>query len=318
MKLKYLVFLLLGIIAYSCCDDNDYDNDYDKDNHDPIEQALIDDALLIYFLKTHYLTPENEIDVILKDEIPLYSQVDIENITHNDINYKLYYYTNFVGVGKNPSRNDSIQMKYRGFTLDSIKFDENLSYTTPKSWFHLPQLIEGWRYGLPHFKEGEKVVFPDETFGYENAGNGILFIPSGLAYGNNGSASIPPNESIYFFIELGKVVIADADNDGVVNNDEDVDDDGDVLNDDTDEDLIPNYVDIDDDGDRVRTIDEDVDGDGNPMNDDTDGDGTANYLDDDDDGDGKKTIDEDTNRNGDPTDDDTDGDGIPNYLDADS
>ncbi|MCK4562393.1 MAG: FKBP-type peptidyl-prolyl cis-trans isomerase [Flavobacteriaceae bacterium] len=313
MKLKYLVFLLLGIIAFSCSDDDD-----DKDDFDPIAQALIDDEILVEFLQSHYFTPEKEIDTILNGETPLYSIVETEDIVYNEINYKMYYYVDTEGVGENPSRNDSIQMLYRGFTLDSIKFDENTKYTSTKSWFVLPSLIPGWRFGMPHYNEGEKVIYPDESFGYENTGSGFFFIPSGLAYGNSGSISIAPNESIYFFIELGKVVIADSDNDGVINNDEDVDGDGDVLNDDTDEDLVPNYIDIDDDGDRVKTIDEDVDGDGNPMNDDTDGDGKANYLDDDDDGDGKKTIDEDTNRNGDPTDDDTDGDGIPNYLDADS
>ena len=312
MKLKFLLIFILAIVAYSCSDDDD------KDKHDPIAQALIDDDLLVDFLQTHYLTPENEIDTILNNEIPLYSQVDIENITHNEINYKQYYYTNFVGVGKNPSRNDSIQMKYRGFTLDSIKFDENLSYTSSRSWFHLPQLIEGWRYGLPHFQEGEKVIFPDESFGYENAGNGILFIPSGLAYGEFGSSSIGENEVIYFFIELGAVVIADFDGDNVVNNDEDIDGDGDVNNDDTDEDGVPDYADIDDDGDGISTLVEDLDEDENPKNDDTDNDGTPNYLDDDDDGDGKLTKDEDVNRDGDPTNDDSDGDGIPDYLDSDS
>jgi len=54
--------------------------------------------------------------------------------------------------------------------------------------------------------------------------------------------------------------------------------------------------------------------DGNLANDDTDGDGIPNYLDNDDDGDGILTADEDYNNNGDPTDDDTDGSGVPDYL----
>ena len=56
--------------------------------------------------------------------------------------------------------------------------------------------------------------------------------------------------------------------------------------------------------------------DGNLANDDTDGDGIPNYLDDDDDGDGILTADEDYNNNGDPTDDDTNNNGIPDYLEA--
>ncbi len=273
MKLKYLIFLFIGIVAFSCSKDED------KDTFDPVAQALIDDEILVEFLQSHYFTDEKEIDTILNGEVSLFSIVETENMVFNDINYKMYYYVDTDGIGKNPSRNDSIQMKYRGFTLDSILFDQNLSFTSSRSWFHLPSLIEGWRYGMPHFKEGEKIINPDESFGYENTGGGFFFIPSGMAYGNTGTQGIPPNQSIYFFVELGKVVIADSDNDSVVNNDEDIDGDGDVKNDDTDEDLIPNYLDIDDDGDGILTKNEDANGDGDPTNDDTDGDGIPDYLD---------------------------------------
>lgn len=50
---------------------------------------------------------------------------------------------------------------------------------------------------------------------------------------------------------------------------------------DTDQDGIPNYIDNDDDNDGLLTKDEDVNGDGNPLNDDTDFDGIPNYLDND-------------------------------------
>ena len=273
MKLKYLIVLLLSVAIFSCSDDDD------KDVHDPVAQSLIDDALLVDFLKGHYLTPEKTIDTISNNETPLYDQVETENITFNEVSYKQYYYTDFEGIGKNPSRNDSIQIQYKGFLLDSTQFDQNLSWTSTKSWFHLPNLIEGWRYGLPNYKEGEKEIFPDESFTYNNTGKGIIFIPSGLAYGEVGTVTIPANSPIYFFIDLGAVVIADADNDTVINNDEDIDGDGDVKNDDTDEDGIPNYVDSDDDDDGISTKDEDANGDGDPTNDDTDGDGTPDYLD---------------------------------------
>jgi hypothetical protein len=276
MKWKLIMTLvLLSVIGFSCSDDDKVEP------HDPAAQSLIDDAILVEFLQSHYLTPEKEIDTILNNETPLYSQVETEDILLDEVAYKQYFYTDFKGVGKSPTRNDSIMMKYRGFRLDSVKFDENTSFTSSKSWFHLPNLIQGWRYGMPHYQAGEKFINPDESFDFENTGKGILFIPSGLAFGENGAANIPGNDPIYFFIELGAVVIADADRDGVVNNDEDVDGDGDVLNDDTDEDGIRNYIDIDDDNDGVLTKDEDPNGDGDPTNDDTDGDGIPDYLDDD-------------------------------------
>ncbi|MEN8123678.1 MAG: FKBP-type peptidyl-prolyl cis-trans isomerase [Bacteroidota bacterium] len=273
MKLKFLAFLLISILVFSCSSDDD------EEKFDPAAQALIDDATLVDFLQSHYLNEDSRIDTILNNETPLYSQVEVENVVLEDITYKLYYYTEFEGIGKRPSRNDSIQVTYEGFMLDSVKFDQNISFTSTKSWFHLPNLIQGWRYGFPHFREGIKIIHPDESFGYEATGKGILFIPSGLAYGQSGSISIPENTPIYFHINLGAVVIADADNDGVINNDEDIDKDGDVSNDDTDGDSVSDYMDVDDDGDGILTKDEDANEDGNPMNDDSDGDGTPDYLD---------------------------------------
>ncbi len=276
MKFKFLAIIVIGILFFSCNNDDDV-----LDTTDPAEQSLIDDAILVEFLSTHYVNEDKRIDTILSNEVSLYTEVDVEDVIIEDIKYKLYYYTDFDGVGKNPSRNDSIQVLYEGFMLDSTKFDQNVKYTSASSWFLLTNLIQGWRYGFPHYKEGVRVIYEDESFGYEDAGRGILFIPSGLAYGSVGAVSIPPNTPIYFYIELGAVVIADSDNDGVVNNDEDIDKDGDVKNDDTDDDNVPDYLDVDDDGDGILTKLEDANEDGNPMNDDTDGDGIPDYLDED-------------------------------------
>ncbi len=277
MKLKYLVLLFIAIsTVFSCKKDDDND-----EKHDPVAQALIDDDLLVEFLQSHYINDDKLVDTILNNETSIYAsdKLSIQNITENEVNYKLYYYTDFEGVGENPTRNDSVQMLYRGFTLDSIKVDENLSFTSTKSWLQLYSVIQGWRYGVPHFKAGEVVTYEDESFGYENTGDGILFIPSGLAYGNVGSLSIAPNEILYFYISVGKVVRADTDNDGVINNLEDRDGDGDVYNDDTDKDLTPDFGDPDDDGDGILTKDEDTNGDGDFFNDDADNDGIPNFLD---------------------------------------
>jgi uncharacterized repeat protein (TIGR01451 family) len=138
----------------------------------------------------------------------------------------------------------------------------------------------------------------------------------------------------------------DDDNDGILNTDEDTNNDGNPTNDDTDGDGTPNYLDLDSDGDGVNDIVEaggidadnnglvdsttDTDGDGladtfDPDNGgtalaliDTDGDGNINAYDIDDDNDGILNTDEDTNNDGNPANDDVDGDGTPNYLDLDS
>ncbi len=157
MKLKYLLILILGIGIFSCSDD-DNSNEID---HDPVAQALIDDETLIEFLKTHYLTEEKEIATIMNGETPLYDIVTTDEVEFNDIDYKMYYYVDQVGIGQQSTRNDSVQILYRGFMLDSTKFDQNTSYTSSKSWFYLPQTIPGFRYGASYFKEGEKLTVED-------------------------------------------------------------------------------------------------------------------------------------------------------------
>lgn len=86
---------------------------------------------------------------------------------------------------------------------------------------------------------------------------------------------------------------------------------------DTDEDGIPDYLDIDDDGDNVKTKDE-LDADGEPL--DTDGNGTPDYLDKDDDGDNIDTRLEDANGENGPGDDranNAEGVLVPHYKNAD-
>lgn len=129
-----------------------------------------------------------------------------------------------------------------------------------------------------------------------------------------------------------------------------------IIPEDTDGDLIPDYVDEDSDNDNVpdyiegndhdhdgipdvvligsdkdddglddgfegdSTIDLDVNDElDDPYNDlpNTDGDAESDYRDTDDDDDGIETIDEDVNGDGDYANDDSDGDGTPNYLQPD-
>lgn len=110
----------------------------------------------------------------------------------------------------------------------------------------------------------------------------------------------------------------DTDADGVATADEDVNGDGDLGNDDTDGDGIPDFIDEDDDGDFVLTQVELVNTAGITAKNgflDTDDDGIPNHRDADDDGDGTLTIDEDYNGNNNPEDDDTNNNNIPDYLD---
>lgn len=124
------------------------------------------------------------------------------------------------------------------------------------------------------------------------------------------------------------------DNDGIPAELEDLNNNGDLFDDDSDGDGIPNFLDTDDDNDNVLTASEQleaIDDNGNIIIDengdvvyvDTDNDGIPNYLDDDDDGDGILTKNEDLNVCEDPEnpalnpDNDLNADGLPNYLNPD-
>ncbi len=274
MKFKNLFFILaVSTVIFSCKKDDD------NVSFDAAKQALEDDVTLIEYLQTHYLNEsDGGIWTIKNGETPLMGQVETQNITKNEISYKLYYLKQAEGVTISPSRADSVLTTYTGMLLDSTVFDSSSLLI----WMPLTGVIDGWAYGFTNFKGGTKVVNTDESFYYENTGKGYLFIPSGLAYGNIGQSVIPSNSPLVFQITLNDVNVADHDNDGVAS-----------------------YLEVPVGSDDFKTFD-------------TDKDLIPNYLDTDDDGDGKLTRDEDTNNNGNWFDDDTDGDGIPNFLDKDS
>jgi len=116
-------------------------------------------------------------------------------------------------------------------------------------------------------------------------------------------------------------VFIDDDNDGIPSALEDLNGNGDLEDDDTDADGIPNYIDEDDDGDNVPTEDENPDPNGDGNLDDaqnTDGVDEPDYLDTDDDNDGTITRYEDENLNGNLFDDFADGATMARFLDVDA
>ncbi len=277
MNIKNIVLVFaLGITIFSCNDDTNTVTPFDH-----AAQAIIDDDSLVNYLATHYFnTTLDSIKKVDNGQTPFSSDVQSVTVVENDgITYKLYYIVSEEGVGYQPTKIDNILPTYKGELLDGTVFDQRETIIIGNPWLNLLSTIRGWQYGMPMFKGGNNISMSGEPLEFENFGKGFLFIPSGLAYLNIGSGLIPPNTPIVFKIDLQYATAADHDVDGVVSNDEDINNDGDVTNDDTDEDSIPNYVDIDDDGDGIQTKNEDTNDDGDPRNDDDDLDGTPNYLD---------------------------------------
>lgn len=115
------------------------------------------------------------------------------------------------------------------------------------------------------------------------------------------------------------IIARDDDNDGIPSEFEDLNGNGNLLDDDSDNDGIQNFLDVDDDGDNVLTRDEltpntlNTDPGLNPL--DTDGDTTPDYLDVNDDGDDALTRDEESIlQDENPRNDVTEPGGLPDYL----
>ncbi|MBI9058633.1 MAG: FKBP-type peptidyl-prolyl cis-trans isomerase [Labilibaculum sp.] len=97
----------------------------------------------------------------------------------------LYYVIANEGEGPRPTCDSNITISYIGYLTNGTIFDQSESLE-----INLSVVIEGWKEGIQYFKEG---------------GEGILIIPSHLAYGKTDYGSIPGGSVLIFDILLTKV-----------------------------------------------------------------------------------------------------------------
>lgn len=90
------------------------------------------------------------------------------------------------GAGAMPTVNDTVTVHYRGTLLDGTEFDSSYKRGQPAQ-FPVTGVIRGWTEALQKMTVGSKWK---------------LFIPSDLAYGEQGNRNIAPNSVLIFEVEL--------------------------------------------------------------------------------------------------------------------
>ena len=200
--------------------------------------------------------------------------------------YKIYYIMLNQGTGDSPCNVDNVVVNYQGTLMPSSNLDTPVltgdatnntvfDYSNNgQSNINLATAIRGWSEILPQFKAAGSISYDsNNNVSFSNFGAGIMFIPSGLAYYQNGAGLIPSYTPIKFTFKLIKVYRNDQDGDGIPSYLEDIGGPGDTKDspikhpdgylynldsgvsniDDSDGDEIPDYLDTDDDGDGYLT-----------------------------------------------------------------
>lgn len=88
------------------------------------------------------------------------------------------------GSGATPTDTQKVNVKYTGKLIDGTQFDSSNGEAVP---FPVSGVIPG-------FAEGLKMMNPGSTY--------ILYIPSDLAYGVNGTPTIPAGSTLVFEVEM--------------------------------------------------------------------------------------------------------------------
>ncbi|MFH6601855.1 FKBP-type peptidyl-prolyl cis-trans isomerase [Maribacter algicola] len=312
----FLLILMVGFI-WSC--KNDDDNDIVVVPPRLLSEVAVEnDAEIKSYLQTHFYNyeefenPTADFDYRIKldtiagensDKTPLIDQVETKTVPRSsshfnlndgeeDVQHTYYYLSARKGIGEQVTVADSIYVRYEGSLLNGQVFDGALFSPV---WFDLARIqapqqgARGFTEGASNFfTGGTPIINDDGTFDVEGYGVGLVIFPSGLGYFNNSQTIIPAYSPLIFKMDVFAMNTADHDGDGIPSKDEDLDKDGYLYNDNTDQDFedtnrsqrFANFLDPDDDGDTVLTKDEIViEADGKITFPDSDGDGTPDYLD---------------------------------------
>ena len=278
MKLiKYLFCLACIAFVVISCEDDDVTAPTIVER-DRTEQQEADSDSLIDYLSSHYYNSEffmtgtnhKYTDIIITElaegeDVPaghalLIDAVETHTTTYFETDYEYYILRLNQGGGDSPRFTDQVRVRYEGSLVETGESFDGV--VTPIDLLmqgvgFSGGVIRGWQLILPQFSTASSFMLNNGIVEYDNYGLGMMFLPSGLAYFSSTASGILNSYSnLIFKFELLQYEEVDHDSDGIPSYVEDLDSNLDILDDDTDEDLAPNYVDVDDDSDGVNTIDE--------------------------------------------------------------
>ncbi len=292
-----IVLLLFSALVLSC-NKNDDDGIIIVPERDRAEEAIAELELIESFLQTHFYNyeefenPPANFDFIIRfdtisgvnsNKTPLIEQVlfkEVKDRVKPEVIYKLYYLNVLQGEGDSPIFADRTLVSYKGLFLNNKPFDASISPVL----FDLTNVVVGFQEAIVEFNSGTGFVEnPDGTVTFQNFGVGAVFIPSGIGYWLDPplGSGIPVYSQLILTFNLYEIETnIDHDNDGVFSYLEDLNNNGNLFDDDTDDNGIPNFLDSDDDGDGVLTRDEIIiNADGTVTFPDSNGNGIPDYLD---------------------------------------
>ena len=197
-----IFFLGIVIILSYSCKDPELIPIYNEE-----EQFVIDNELLVDYMKTHTITgfeiaDKKEGDTSIYDKLG----TKLEKLESG-----VYYYEVEGNGNLKPILNDTIKsyvsVYYEGKLLNGNSFDKNFPDekgidTVYSSNFLINNLVDGFKEGVSKMKTGGYDTISNK---FINPGKAFIFIPSKLGYGLTEREEIPYNSPLIFKVQLESV-----------------------------------------------------------------------------------------------------------------
>lgn len=196
--ISIFVLLIGSLVGFSACSETEESNEFDNWQQRNVEWLTqIADSASNNLTNT---TDREEGKWLILKSLSLSPDVGTPTITQN--NMKDYIYVKIISSGNSkngsPLYTDSVKVDYRGWLMPSksyksgYKFDDSYGegfndLTNNPRTFTVKGVVSGWQTALQYMSIGDRWM---------------IYIPQELAYGTDGSGSIPGYSTLRFDIYL--------------------------------------------------------------------------------------------------------------------